>query len=304
MRKIKPMKKNSTKELNKSRLANYSAVAGAVLATGAVNGQITYVDVNPDAVVNNSNSPYNLDMNNDANPDMIFEVQAVSQSGSYSYMGIPFTYNIQGSYALVAAGSGAAVVGSVSGSSSTFVPAMLLDGNQVDGLQTFGTGGALGFAGELDIPAFGYSNYPVAQGDWLGQADKFLGVRITNSGATHYGWVRLDVAADASTITVKDYAYNSVASESILAGQTVGLENFAVENKVTIKTQLEQAIINVTPDLIGGEIAMIDMSGREAKVVVISDVNTVVSFDGVDTGVYMLTARFEDGSVSKKVYVK
>jgi hypothetical protein len=84
MRKIKPMKKNSTKELNKSRLANYSAVAGAVLATGAVNGQITYVDVNPDAVVNNSNSPYNLDMNNDANPDMIFEVQAVSQSGSYS----------------------------------------------------------------------------------------------------------------------------------------------------------------------------------------------------------------------------
>jgi nicotinamidase-related amidase len=73
---------------------------------------------------------------------------------------------------------------------------------------------------------------------------------------------------------------------------------------VTIKTQLEQAIINVTPDLIGGEIAMIDMSGREAKVVVISDVNTVVSFDGVDTGVYMLTARFEDGSVSKKVYVK
>lgn len=298
------MKKNSTKELNKSKIASYSAVAGAVLASGGVNAQIVYQDVNPDAVVNNTNSPYALDFNDDANADVSFAVQAVDQQGSYSYMGIPFTYNLQGSYALAQAGNNAALQGLISGSMSTFTPSMLLDGNAINNAQTFGDAGALAFAGDLDIPAFGYSNYPVEQGDWLGQTDKFLGVRFSNGANQHYGWVRLDVAADASTITVKDFAFQAQPSTEILAGESVGLDDVALENKVSIKTQLEQAIINVTPDLIGGEIAMIDMSGRDAKVVAITDINTVVDFDSIDTGVYMLTARFENGTVSKKVYVK
>ena len=298
------MKKNSTKELNKSKIASYSAVAGAVLASGGVNAQVVYQDVNPDAVVNNTNSPYALDFNDDANADVSFAVQAVDQQGSYSYMGIPFTYNLQGSYALAQAGNNAALQGLISGSMSTFTPSMLLDGNAINNAQTFGDAGALAFAGDLDIPAFGYSNYPVDQGDWLGQTDKFLGVRFSNGANQHYGWVRLDVAADASTITVKDFAFQAQPSTEILAGESVGLDDVALENKVSIKTQLEQAIINVTPDLIGGEIAMIDMSGRDAKVVAITDINTVVDFDSIDTGVYMLTARFENGTVSKKVYVK
>ena len=298
------MKKNSTKELNKSKIASYSAVAGAVLASGGVNAQVVYQDVNPDAVVNNTNSPYALDFNDDANADVSFAVQAVDQQGSYSYMGIPFTYNLQGSYALAQAGNNAALQGLISGSMSTFTPSMLLDGNAINNAQTFGDAGALAFAGDLDIPAFGYSNYPVEQGDWLGQTDKFLGVRFSNGANQHYGWVRLDVAADASTITVKDFAFQAQPSTEILAGESVGLDDVALENKVSIKTQLEQAIINVTPDLIGGEIAMIDMSGRDAKVVAITDINTVVDFDSIDTGVYMLTARFENGTVSKKVYVK
>jgi hypothetical protein len=298
------MKKNSTKELNKSKIASYSAVAGAVLASGGVNAQIVYQDVNPDAVVNNTNSPYALDFNDDANADVSFAVQALDQQGSYSYMGIPFTYNLQGSYALAQAGNNAALQGLISGSMSTFTPSMLLDGNAINNAQTFGDAGALAFAGDLDIPAFGYSNYPVEQGDWLGQTDKFLGVRFSNGANQHYGWVRLDVAADASTITVKDFAFQAQPSTEILAGESVGLDDVALENKVSIKTQLEQAIINVTPDLIGGEIAMIDMSGRDAKVVAITDINTVVDFDSIDTGVYMLTARFENGTVSKKVYVK
>ncbi|MFN5910046.1 MAG: T9SS type A sorting domain-containing protein [Bacteroidota bacterium] len=298
------MKKNSTKELNKSKIASYSAVAGAVLASGGVNAQVVYQDVNPDAVVNNTNSPYALDFNDDANADVSFAVQALDQQGSYSYMGIPFTYNLQGSYALAQAGNNAALQGLISGSMSTFTPSMLLDGNAINNAQTFGDAGALAFAGDLDIPAFGYSNYPVEQGDWLGQTDKFLGVRFSNGANQHYGWVRLDVAADASTITVKDFAFQAQPSTEILAGESVGLDDVALENKVSIKTQLEQAIINVTPDLIGGEIAMIDMSGRDAKVVAITDINTVVDFDSIDTGVYMLTARFENGTVSKKVYVK
>lgn len=298
------MKKKTTIELNKVKLRNYSAMAGAVLASGAVNAQITYVDVNPDATVNTGNSPYNLDFNNDANPDVIFAVQAASGSGSASYMGLPFTYSYEGVFANVGAGAGAAVMGAITGSSSTFAPTALNDGDPINNAGQFGSGGGLAYAGIVNIPAFGVIDYPATGGEFIGLDDVFLGARFTNSGATHYGWIRLSVAADATTITIKDYAYNSVAADAINAGQTLNLDHIAVENKVTIKTQLDQAFVNVTPDLIGGEIVIVDLSGKEMVNVAITDILTTIPFEGIDTGIYMLSARFENGSVSKKVYVK
>jgi len=142
------------------------------------------------------------------------------------------------------------------------------------------------------------------QGEFLGATDKFLGANFTVGPNTHYGWVRLTVAADASTVTIKDYAYNTVAADQINAGQMVNLQNIPLDNKVTIKTQMDQAIVNVTPDLIGGEIVMVDMTGKEVKSIIISDVNTTITFEGVETGIYMLNARFEGGTITKKVYVR
>ena len=83
-----------------------------------------------------------------------------------------------------------------------------------------------------------------------------------------------------------------------------GLENFAVDNKVTIKTTLDEAMINVTPDLIGGSLVITDMAGKEVKSALINDINAKISYTGLNTGVYFVEARFESGSVNKKVYVK
>ena len=73
-------------------------------------------------------------------------------------------------------------------------------------------------------------------GQFLGVNDKFLGVKFLIGSNTHYGWARLDVTAGADTIRLKDYAYSQNADLPILAGQTLGLDDVAVENKVTIKT--------------------------------------------------------------------
>lgn len=295
------MKKKTTKELNKFKLANYSSVAGAVLATGAINAQITYVDENPDVIVDSSN-PFSLDFNNDANPDVNFGVsQIVDQTGTYG--GISFVFN--GFGAGVSAGLNAGIQGSVTGTMSTFTPAMLSNGNDISGAQNFGSGGLLGLNGiaNATITFYGYPTpftYPVSVGDWLGATDKFLGVKFTAGANTHYGWVRLDVAADASSITIKDWAYNTVADEALVAD----LENVSMDNKVTIKTQMDEAFVNVTPDLIGGTIAIVNMAGQEIRTIEITDINTNVKFDGLETGIYMLNARFESGSISKKFYAR
>jgi hypothetical protein len=293
------MSKITTKTERKSKLAKYSAVAGAVIATGAVNAQVQYTDVNPDVVIDKNTAPYLLDFNADATVDLSFAVTSVAGAGSSS--GISFTY--EGSYAGVSAGAGAQVMGIVTGSSSTFAPVALNSGDLINNAGLFGSGGILAVEGIVNVPALSYT-YQIQQGEFLGATDKFLGANFTVGPNTHYGWVRLTVAADASTITIKDYAYNTEASTGINAGQMVNLQNIPLDNKVSIKTQLDQAIVNVTPDLFGGEIALVDMAGKEVKVVTINEVNTTVTYEGIEAGIYMLSARFEGGLISKKVYVR
>ncbi|MEM1445580.1 MAG: PEP-CTERM sorting domain-containing protein [Planctomycetota bacterium] len=47
----------------------------------------------------------------------------------------------------------------------------------------------------------------------------FLGLSFPISGATHFGWVRVDVDNAASAFTIVDWAYESVAGEGINAGE-------------------------------------------------------------------------------------
>ena len=76
-----------TTSLNKTRLAQYTAVAGAVVASGAANAQVSYTDVNPDVVVDSLN-PYQLDFNNDQQPDIAFAVQHLEgATSSFTYVG-------------------------------------------------------------------------------------------------------------------------------------------------------------------------------------------------------------------------
>lgn len=291
------MKKNFT--LDEAKLARFSAVAGAVIAGGSVNAQLVYTDVNPDIIVDTASGPYDLDFNNDLVTDI--SLMVIHQSGAGTYSG--FTYTYQGSAAAVQAPAGNGALTITSGSSSNIVVAPMNNGDLIDGAANFLSSGALAVDVLVTIPVVSYT-YQFQQGAWLGVSDKFLGVKFMIGANTHYGWARLDVSAGADTIRVKDYAYNQNVDLPLLAGQTVGLDDVAVDNKVTIKTTLNEAFINVTPDLIGGRIALINMAGQEVKQVEITDINTTIPFEGVETGIYMVAAQFEAGSVTKKVYVK
>lgn len=62
--------------------------------------------------------------------------------------------------------------------------------------------------------------YDGTQGNWSGATDRYLGVRIRSGGAWLYGWIRMDVNAAGSSVTIKDYACNRTAGAAIRAGQT------------------------------------------------------------------------------------
>lgn len=293
------MKNNATS--NNSKLAQYSAVAGALIATSAVSAQAVIVDVNPDVVLDSLSTPYQLDFNNDSNPELTFGVQNLAGSGSQS--GVQFTYT--GVAGAVVLNTGVTLLGATS--SSSFTPTVLNTGDAISSAGNFAGSSTNPLAVNALVNAGLAGTFPITQGAFLDQNYKYLGAKFTVGANTHYGWVQLSIPASAETITIHSYGFNQTPDASVLAGEggnPAGLENVAVEDKVTFFNTLNSSRINVTPDLIGGEINLVSMSGQIVKTVKITDIETVISYDGVDTGIYSVTANFESGSVNKRVYVK
>jgi len=54
-------------------------------------------------------------------------------------------------------------------------------------------------------------------GNWSPVIDGFLGIRIVSGSETKYGWIRLNVGTSA--YTYKEFAYNSISDQALLAGQ-------------------------------------------------------------------------------------
>ena len=300
------MKKTNTH----SKLKAYSAAAGSLVLSGVASAQnLQYTDVNPDVILDKNSGPFEMDFNNDLGPDMTFQVAFATGSGSSTYNGIPFTYVYNGSQVSATPGPLGGVQGQVIGSSSTFGVTALNSGDAIAAANNFSSQqAALGVQGTVSVPAFNF-NYDFNQGEFLGVSQKFLGMKFSAGSGVHYGWVRLslDTLDPAGLkLTIHDYAYNGDADQPINAGDPSALiiAQAALEDKVSISPLLDGVAVNVTPDLLGSELVLSDMSGKEVNSVSINDIGTVLGYADLKTGIYFATLKSEQGSISKKVYVK
>ena len=78
----------------------------------------------------------------------------------------------------------------------------------------------------------------VSGGPWKNSTNRFLGLRFLINGEVHFGWARLTVLADkhreAVKATLTGYAYETVANQPILTGQTSGT---AANASLTLPTE-------------------------------------------------------------------
>ena len=72
--------------------------------------------------------------------------------------------------------------------------------------------------GQWYIPDYDILN-DGSQGNWIGEVDKYLGVRVSSGAQWLYGWIRMDVNHAGTTVIIKDYACNRTIDEVIYAGQ-------------------------------------------------------------------------------------
>jgi len=302
------MKKNQLqkKDLLSAKLLSYSAAAGALVAIGSeAEAQIVYTDVDPDSLLVapavDSSAIFEIDMNNDG----ITDVTIVAGNGDWYYntevSSVFHWYSIR-----ALNGTGASVATQytyLSAWEKTFYLARRFDADESIGPdEDFATSSwsiQLGMVGTESGSTYN-------SGLWQdGETDKYLGIRFSLDSVTyHYGWVRLDVAADHLQAIVKDYAYESRADMAIPAGairQVSVKDDLANELGVKVFAH-ERSIIVSELKVDKAQAEVYNVTGQLLRSIQVESGRTEIPMD--NKGLYIVRIDVEGEIVSSKVIVQ
>ena len=240
------MDKKNTLE---ARLKKYTALAGGLTVAVAGTGQVIYTDINPDSVNVGHLDGTLIDFDGDGNDDFTLGTVVGLVTGSFTSGTAVVNYSVNYSGAIGVPGTGANSGWMASGASSSAGLSNVTPGAAIGGAGAFGTGqGSLGVVQGTYLGAPLSTSYgPYTNGNFAGSTDAYIGVKFDIAGAAHYGWVRVDLSADGSMLTVKDYAYEATAGTAINAGD-VGPCSIPIDvaAAVTDETQGNDAAVDIT----------------------------------------------------------
>lgn len=277
-------------DLEKKAL-KYSAMAGSMAAfAGTASAQIVYTDVNPDQTFT-EDQMYMLNVNNDATDDfMIVQFDTTVTYGSFSFPAEGVV--------LLTAGSNAAITSN--GSQLNYLTALNLN-DPIDNLQTFSPSTS---SSPIIAGAFIGSIVNTGVGPWIDAADHYMGLTFLAGTNFHYGWCRMNVAADGKSFIIKDYAYETTPATGILAGQTVNSVNDLVADGVSfqvINNTVQLDLLNT--QFTNGNVSVINIAGQTVHSSELTGSRTI-DLNGYTSGVYMISASFDQGQVNHKLFVR
>ena len=282
-------------------------LSGAMMFSASTNAQIVYTDIVPDSTLHCQvpngfvTKSYNLDLNNDANNDFILTAY---------YNNPPQIGNETLSRVTASPLNGNAVKDTLVNSDTVSIPLQfnaVIDSNMLLN-QSWQTSGSQ----ILKNGAYGGSlANDTVWGQWDSLADYYLGLRLLLSGQTHYGWVRLrvDVTNSYASLIVKDYAYNSIPNQPILAGQTTATG--IVENSFA-------SSVNIYPNPADNHFTITFGSNNKKVEVTITDITGKIIYSTSATntekievnakefaeGVYLVQIQSADFIATKKLVVE
>lgn len=168
-------------------------------------------------------------------------------------------------------------------------------------MTTTGTGGYWIPGGVLAISA----NIPFAGltngGDFNNTTDQFIAVKfeIGSTPTTHYGWIRVDVADNAASVTIKDFAYESTPDLGINSSITsINEKELAEANVFFANSELNINGVKGTYN-----VAVIDLLGKSITNTTVNN-NAVLALDNINNGIYLVKITKGNSIVTKKVYIK
>ncbi len=235
------MKTKRTLGKKASKALSYSGMATALLAMAHdADAQVVYTDVNPDVTF--SDDFFEIDFDGDEVIDLAFGQINLSSANS------------EKNVVILAVPDGNGFKGYVS---STFVYASAMSfGVAIAPGGNFQTGtGTCVFAAS-------YGTF----GDWGGQI-AYVGCKFEGGdGQTHYGWVHLEVAPGATSVTILAYGYESTPNTAISAGD--------MGTTTGIGTVAEKFNFNIAPNPTKDQ-AVIGLQGVKGQNVTVSVIDAM-----------------------------
>ncbi len=279
----------------------------AMLFSVSAVAQIVYTDIIPDKTLNSGS--YNIDLNNDGLNDFTFTAWwTFLGCGGNCYIRLDTTRIKPTGLSWVSDYTNGQAAKLNSGDSinassplwTNFQPQLLYNNRGDCSLP-------LGYC--TPAQAFVLPHYLPSFGIWHSVVDKYLALKIQVTGNIYYGWARLDAGGDGLDIKIKDYAYNSIPNQPILAGQTTAtgiIENsFATSirlfpnpatNHLTISMGSNNKKVEVAIAYITGKIIYPTTSTNSENI----EVNT----EDFATGVYLVRIQSADFIATKKLFIE
>ncbi|MDD3878036.1 MAG: T9SS type A sorting domain-containing protein [Bacteroidales bacterium] len=151
-----------------------------------------------------------------------------------------------------------------------------------------------------------FANYPEASPMtcFPPVGDFYIGLKIYKNADTLYGWARC--SATDSSVTVKDYAYNSIPNLFILVGQTVldsALVPLFPEPTVFLSQNKLVVALSQYP-LSQGEIKIVNSMGQIVKSTPIQTITNYIPITGIAQGIYIIQINTPQGGITKKVFLQ
>lgn len=271
----------------------YLSLASSLLALPGLQAQVRYVDI-PDTTLDQNRSF--IDLNIDQDTAGLVDYRIIQYVDSTEF-------DISGAFIQSRGLGGNSILGLDYGNYN--YPFKLLPGDPIGPQQVFrGSGGSASW-GQLVLEA-NAQGFPNDQ--FGGSVDAFIGLRFRtleqDTIRTFYGWLRVDVAADARSITLRDYAYQETADQAIFAGE--GWPSLALEALEPAALQMRQ----VGPELwlesqaSGASLEIHALSGQLLQRAEIARGQSRFSLADLPAGVHSASMILEGKRESIKIFVQ
>ncbi|MFI5219412.1 MAG: T9SS type A sorting domain-containing protein [Bacteroidia bacterium] len=225
-----------------------------------VSAQIVYTNIIPDTLINTNNESYDLDLNNDAIKDFVLGYTSVPAGcfcfGFYSGKNYARVSPLQLTNGIVISGGYPSDL-----SVNTVIENSLNWNNASQQILVYQRPCCVNQNGGIQVCAACYS------GNWHTPTGPYLGLKFEIAGSIHFGWARLSIQINSAKFTIRDYAYNSIPNQPILAGQTTitGVNEIVSNEPEQLSVYPNPATNSVTikfPSDEAGEIQIVNLFGQ------------------------------------------
>jgi len=273
----------------KSKLVKYSAVASAAATVGVANAQVQYTDIN-DTTVSTNGGFYDLDLNQDGNPD--FRLTQIIDSGLTENVNAVLISPFDSVYNRVI---GEAMNGFNYPANVT--PGTII--NQYENFQGIGGSEVKGYMA-FEVDGISYPN-----SNWVGPTTNgFLGMQVRIGDSLHFAWARVDVSLGSNSFTVKDFAVELTPGDSILAaGNLLNIAQNVFDNTAIIANNKTLKIV-LSSDLEGVEFVLLDLQGRLLREENLSNGTLAFDLSDLSKGVYLVHLRYKGVIRTEKIVIQ